>query len=54
MNGTPIMKCLFESIEDKPGMCRSAYAPTDDAPSESVDHEGHVNEALPGSDIGEI
>ncbi len=54
MNGTPIMKCLLQGIEDKPGMCRPAHPPTDDTAREGVYDKGHIDEALPGGDIGEI
>lgn len=54
MNGTPLMKCLFQSIEDEPGMRRPAHPPADDAAREYVDDEGHIDETLPGGDIGEI
>jgi hypothetical protein len=35
-------------------MSRSACPPTDDTAGKSINDEGHVNEALPGRDIGEI
>lgn len=54
MNGTPIMKCLLKGIEDKACMCRPARPPANDATSEDVDHEGHVDETLPGGDIGKV
>lgn len=54
MNGPPIMKCLLKGIEDKARLCRPARPPADDATSEDVDDKGHVDEALPGRDIGEI
>jgi hypothetical protein len=34
-------------------MSSSTCPPTDDAASEGVNDEGHVNEAMPGRDIGE-
>lgn len=54
MNGTPIMKCLLQGIEDEPGMCCPAHPPADDAASEGVDHEGHIDETLAGGDVGGI
>ncbi|MNL55579.1 hypothetical protein D3C87_1790020 [compost metagenome] len=54
MNGTPIMKRLVKGIKDKACMCRPARAPANDATSEDVDDKGHVDETLPGGDIGEI
>ncbi|MNL09422.1 hypothetical protein D3C87_1301820 [compost metagenome] len=54
MRGTPIMKCLLQGIEDKACMCRPARPPSNNATGEDVDHEGHVDEALPSGDIGKI
>mgnify|MGYP003587797361 FL=1 len=54
MSGTPIMKCLLKGIADKARMCRPARPPANDATSEDVDHEGHVDETLPGGDIGKV
>ena len=48
------MKCLFKGIEDKARMCRPARPPANDAPGKDVDHKGHVDETLPGRDIGEV
>jgi hypothetical protein len=45
---------LFQRIEHEVGPHRAAYVPADDAPSEDVDHEGDIDETLPGRDIGEI
>ena len=52
MSGPSIMKRLLQSIEDETRMCRPARPPADAAASEGIDHEGHVDEALPGRDIG--
>ncbi len=35
-------------------MRRPAHPPADDAAGEGVDDERHVDETLPGGDIGEI
>ena len=48
------MKCLVEGIEHKARMGSPARPPTDDTACEGINDEGHVNEALPGRDIGEI
>lgn len=48
------MESLLESIEDEPGMCCPAHPPADDASGESVNRDGHIDEALPGGDLGEI
>ena len=45
---------LLQGIEDEVGLHRTADPPTDDAPREDIDHEGHVHEALPGRDVGEV
>ncbi len=54
VNGTSIMKCLLKSIKDKARMCRPARPPANDAPGKDVDHKGHVDETLPGGDIGKV
>lgn len=54
MDRSPIMKRLIEGIEDEPRMSGPARPPADDAAGEGVDHEGHIDEALPGRHIGEI
>jgi hypothetical protein len=53
-SGLPLMNGLFQGIEHEPGMGRAADPPADDAAGEGVDDEGHVDEALPGRDIGEV
>ena len=54
MKGPPFVQGLFKSIEDEARMCRPAHPPADDAAGIGVDHEGDVDEARPGADIGEI
>lgn len=54
MSGGSIMQSLLQSIEDEARVCRPAHSPADDAASEGVNHQGDVDEALPGRDIGEI
>ena len=49
-----VVQRLLESIEDEVRMRRPRHPPTDDAAGEDVDDEGHIHEALPGGDIGEI
>src|SRR4051794_5678742 len=51
---TPVIECLFESIENEAGFGRSRRPPADDPPGTDVDDEGDVDEALPGRDRGEI
>ncbi len=36
VNGTPIMKCLFQGIENESCMCRPADPPADDTPGEGM------------------
>src|SRR5690606_33206891 len=54
VTGPSVMKRLIEGIKDKARMCRAACSPTDDAAGKGINHEGHVNKALPGGHIGEI
>lgn len=54
MSGTPIMKSLLQGIEDKASMCRPARPPSNDAASEDVDDNGHVDKTLPCGDVGEV
>lgn len=54
MSEASIMKRLIQGIENEPGMCCSAHPPAHDATGEGVDDKGHVNEALPGCDVGKI
>jgi hypothetical protein len=51
---TPVIECLFESIENEAGFGRSRRPPADDPPGKDVDDEGDVDEALPGGDVGEV
>ena len=48
------MKGLLQGIEHKTGLRRARYPPADDTTREDVDHEGDVDEALPGRHVGEI
>ena len=48
------MQCLLQGVEHKAGLRSAADPPADDTPGESVDHEGHVDEARPGGNIGKI
>ena len=54
MNGATLVKSLLKSIQHEAGMSRPAHPPADDPPSRGIDHEGDVDEARPGADIGEI
>ncbi|MNX85066.1 hypothetical protein D3C86_1168920 [compost metagenome] len=50
----PGVQCLLQGIEHEIGVHGTADPPTNDAPGEHVDDEGHVQPALPGRDVGEI
>lgn len=45
---------LLQRVEHEVGLHRAADPPADDAPREDIDDEGHVYEALPGRDVGEV
>ena len=49
----PITECLVESIKDKSSVRRSNGPPANDTAGDGIDYKGHVEEALPGRDIGE-
>ena len=53
-DGPPIMECLVERIEDESRVRRSTGPPANDTAGEGIDYKGHVDEALPAGDIGEI
>ena len=52
--GASFVKRLLKSIQNEAGLSGPRYAPTDDPPSEDIDHEGNVDEALPSCDVGEV
>ncbi len=54
LNGTALVQGLLQRIQHEAGMGRAADPPADDAPGEGVDDEGHVDEAPPGGDVGEV
>lgn len=63
ISATSIMKCLGKGIEDEACMGSPTRPPAEDATSEDVDDisanaqhlsRGHVDEALPDGDIGEV
>ena len=49
-----IVERLLQSIQDKAGVSGARHPPAHDAASEGVEDEGHIDEALPRRDIGEI
>lgn len=42
----------FKGIEHQRGLAVMAHRPADDAPRESVRHDGQMQEAGPGRDLG--
>jgi hypothetical protein len=50
----PRIKCPFKCVQNEVCSHRRTDAPTDNPPGEHVDHEGHIEPALPRRDIGEI
>lgn len=48
------MQGLLKGVEHEARMFRSRYAPAHDATGIGIDHEGDINEACPGADIGEV
>ena len=54
MDGPPIMEGLLQSIEHEAGMRGPRDPPADDAAGIGIDDEGHIDEAGPGADIGEV
>ena len=45
---------LLQRIEHEVGLHGAADSPADDAPRVDINDEGHVYEALPGRDVGEV
>ena len=54
MDGPSIVKGLLQCVEHEAGVSGSGDAPTNDAAGIGVDHEGDVDEAGPGRDVGEV
>ena len=54
MNWPPIMQSLFERVEHEARMRRPAGPPANNPPGIGVDHEGDIDEAAPGRNIGEV
>lgn len=52
--GLAVVERLLQGIEHQAGSHRGVCPPAHDAAREDVDHEGHVHEAAPGSDVREI
>ncbi len=54
MDGPPVMEGLLERVEHEAGMSCPADPPAHDPSRVGIDHEGDVNEAGPGRDVGEV
>ena len=52
--GAPCIQDLLQGIEHEVRAHGAAHPPAHDAPGVHVDHEGHVQPALPGRDVGEV
>src|SRR5690606_28332901 len=48
------MDCLLQGIQNEARRGTGAALPAYDPPGDGVDHEGDVDEAGPGMDIGEV
>jgi hypothetical protein len=49
-----LVDSLLQSVEHEAGLHRFRHAPADDLARKNIDDEGHIDEALPGRDIGAI
>ena len=54
LNRTAFVQGLFQRVEHEGGVSRAGDPPADDAPGIGIDHEGHVDKAGPGRDVGEV
>ncbi len=54
LNKASIMQGLFQSIEDKVSFGRPRDPLSDDAISECVDDEGHIDKTLPCRHVGKV
>ena len=52
--GPALVQRLLQGIEHEVGAGRARHPPADDPAGEDIDHEGHVDEARPGRDVGEV
>lgn len=49
-----VVKRLLQGVENEAGVGRAADPPADNAASEDVDDERHIDEARPGGDVREV
>jgi hypothetical protein len=54
LEGATLVQGLLQGIEHEGGAGGSRDPPADDAAGEDIDHEGHIDEAGPGRDVGKI
>ena len=54
MNGPAFVQRLLQRVQYEVGVCRPADALADNAPGVGIDHEGHINEPGPRTDVGKI
>ena len=54
INRRPGVEGLLERIEGEVAAQRAGHAPADDPPGKDIDDEGHIDEAAPGGDVGEV
>lgn len=52
LQGTPVVPCLLQRVEDEIRMRGPRHPPADDATGEDIDDECHARIALPGYAIG--
>ncbi len=50
----PRVQGLLQRVEHEAGVRRPAHPPADNAPGIGIDHKGHIDEAHPGGDVGEV
>ena len=54
VGATAVVDRLFQGIKDTVGAQRRGHAPADDASRKDIHDEGHIHEAAPRGDVGEI
>jgi hypothetical protein len=51
---TTVMQRLLQGVENEARLRRARHPPADDPPGEGVDHEGDIDEPLPGRNVREV
>lgn len=54
IGGSPFIKRLLQSIQDKLGLLRLRYPPAHDLVGKRIDHKSDLHKPLPSRDIGKI